>query len=158
MSRSRSRGEGGVGNVRPPEEASSPAIAASMRGNRSRDTGPEVALRRELRRRGLRGYRLDAKWLPGRPDVAFTRKRVAVFVHGCFWHRCPRCKLPMPKTNTSYWRWKFRRNVNRDKSAIRDLEEMGWVVVRVWGCEISEAVDECAARVGDAIEVARDGS
>lgn len=144
--------------VRPPRAASSTAIAASMRGNRSRDTKPEIAIRHELSRLGLRGYRIDAKWLPGRPDVAFTKHKVALFVHGCFWHRCPHCNLPMPKTNPSYWQWKFRRNSARDELAVRDLEEMGWRPLRIWGCEVSRSVEECAERVQRVVEAARDAS
>lgn len=76
-----------------------PGVGKSMRANRSRNTGPEMLLRRMLRERGLTGYRLH--WpVEGRPDVAFPGLKVAVFVHGCFWHRCPRCNPHEPQSNT----------------------------------------------------------
>lgn len=139
-------------SVKPPDHASSPAIAASMRGNRSRDTSPEIRIRLELRRLGLRGYRVDAKWLPGRPDIVFTRVRVAVFIHGCFWHRCPYCNLPIPKTNPQYWEWKFRRNTERDSKALRELAKVGWRTVRLWSCQVSKSAEACAQQVKKSVE------
>jgi len=75
----------------------SEAVSRVMSANRAKDTRPEVALRKALRRAGGRGYRLHYKRVPGRPDIAFVSKRVAVFVNGCYWHRCPKCDLPLPK-------------------------------------------------------------
>jgi DNA mismatch endonuclease (patch repair protein) len=103
---------------------------------RSSDTSPELAIRRELHKRGLR-YTLGNKDLPGKPDVVFRRKRIAVFVHGCFWHRHENCKVAnMPKSNTVFWRKKFDRNVARDQKARAQLEELGWRVEVVWECEL----------------------
>ena len=98
-----------------------------------RDTTPELALRRELHRRGLR-YRVDAAPLPGlrlRADVLFTRRRVAVFLDGCFWHRCPDHGTA-PRHNADWWRAKLDRNVERDRQTDAALTEAGWSVVRVW--------------------------
>lgn len=104
---------------------------------RSADTTPELALRRVLHRRGLR-YTLGNKDLPGKPDLVFRRSRVAVFVHGCFWHRHEGCKVAnMPKSNTDFWEQKFARNVARDAKARHRLEEMGWQVEVAWECQLT---------------------
>ena len=127
-----------------------PGVGKSMRANRSRNTGPEMLLRRMLRERGLTGYRLH--WpVEGRPDVAFPGLKVAVFVHGCFWHRCPRCNPHEPQSNTEYWRPKFARTVERDKEHETHLQSLGWTVLTVWECELSanpnEAIDRIVAAV-----------
>ncbi|WP_368795734.1 very short patch repair endonuclease [Kocuria sp. CPCC 205258] len=100
---------------------------------RRRDTEPEMLLRRELHRRGLR-YRVDAK-LPGIPrrraDVLFPRRRVAVFVDGCFWHACP-VHATSPQTNDVWWRSKLQTNVARDRDTDIRLQEQGWTVLRFW--------------------------
>lgn len=116
--------------TRPP--ASSVAVEQRMKAQRRRDTAPELALRRELWRRGLR-YRVDHKVVGTRRrvDVVFTRARVAVFIDGCFWHRCP-IHSTLPKANAAWWLAKLDANVERDRRTDRDLEMAGWVVVRVW--------------------------
>ncbi|MDW3217088.1 MAG: very short patch repair endonuclease [Acidimicrobiales bacterium] len=91
---------------------------------------PELALRRELHRRGLR-YRVNLRGLPGTPDVAFTRARLAVFVDGCFWHACPD-HATLPKNNRAWWRAKFEATRERDARKTRELEMLGWQVVHVW--------------------------
>jgi DNA mismatch endonuclease (patch repair protein) len=110
--------------------ASSPAVAAFMSRQRRRDTAPELALRRALHALGLR-YRVHLAGLPGRPDVVLTRARVAVFVDGCFWHRCPEHGVP-PRSNAEWWRDKLARNVERDREVDHQLQRLGWEVVRVW--------------------------
>lgn len=105
-----------------------------MEANRRVDTKPELALRSLLHRRGLRfrkDYRIDANGLRVRPDIVFTRARVAVFVDGCFWHHCPE-HGEMPKANRSYWEEKFRRNTERDRLVDRELRGAGWTVLRFW--------------------------
>lgn len=98
-----------------------------------RDTAPELLLRRELHRRGLR-YRVDAP-LPDMPrrraDVLFTRARVAVFVDGCFWHSCP-THGTAPSNNEAWWAAKLARNVKRDRETDAHLASLGWLVIRVW--------------------------
>ncbi|MFE3318153.1 very short patch repair endonuclease [Nocardia sp. NPDC059195] len=113
--------------------ASSPAVRAVMRANRRRDTGPEMALRKELYRRGLR-YRVDARPLAElrrTADIVFTTDRVAVFVDGCFWHGCPSHHRPAMK-NSEFWNNKIDANRDRDRDTSTKLREAGWTVIRVW--------------------------
>ena len=112
-----------------------------------RDSKPEIALRHALHRRGYR-YRLHGKHLPGRPDFYLTQYRVAVFVHGCFWHRhegCPRTTTP--KANHDFWQAKFVANVARDQRNEDALRAAGWTPVVVWECEIKRDVEAAADRV-----------
>lgn len=104
-----------------------------MRANRSRDTSPELAVRSALHRRGLR-YRVHFAPVPAlrcRPDIVFTRARVAVFVDGCFWHRCP-LHSTNPTANGPWWREKLDANVERDRRNDRALAAAGWLVLRFW--------------------------
>lgn len=112
-------------------------VRKSMLGNRRSNTKPELFVRQRLRAAGLTGYRLQWK-VPGHPDVAWPGKRVAVFVNGCFWHRCPRCKPSMPKSNVEYWAVKFQRNVERDERSRAELEQMGWTVHVIWECQLKK--------------------
>jgi DNA mismatch endonuclease, patch repair protein len=116
--------------------------SANMRANRRTDTKPEVALRRALHAQGYRfrkDYRLDlASGKRVRPDIAFTARRVAVFVDGCFWHACPD-HGSKPANNVWYWEPKLRRNVERDRAADAALAAAGWDVVRVWEHESLDA-------------------
>ncbi|MEO7866893.1 MAG: very short patch repair endonuclease [Candidatus Eisenbacteria bacterium] len=127
-----------------------------MRANRARDTGPEMALRRAATAAGLRGYRLHVKGLPGKPDLAFTRYKVAVFVHGCFWHRCPVCNPPAPKRHAAFWRRKFAENQERDARKSAALELRGWAVIEVWECELRANKARCVTRLSRAIAAAGD--
>lgn len=104
-----------------------------MQGNRSVDTRPEIALRSELHRLGLR-FRKNQRAIEGvrcRPDVVFRGARVAVFVDGCFWHRCPEHGTS-PRANAPYWRAKLDRNVQRDRLNDLAFSNAGWTVIRVW--------------------------
>ena len=121
----------------------------NMKAIRSRDTGIEWIVRRLLWSRGVRGYRVHSK-LPGKPDITFTRHKVAVFLDGCFWHGCPRC-FRLPATNTAYWDEKISRNRERDSAVQRELTLAGWEVLRFWEHEVKEN----PVRVADAIEAAR---
>ncbi len=104
---------------------------------RSHDTKPELALRLLLHGMGLR-YRLGGAGLPGRPDLVFPRHGAIIFVHGCFWHRHPGCKVATtPKSNTAFWEEKFRRNVERDARVVATLRRLGWRVKIVWECDLS---------------------
>jgi len=112
-----------------------------MAANRRRDSAPELRLRSALHRHGLR-FRVDfpiavPSRRPIRPDIAFTRARVAVFLDGCFWHGCPE-HGSVPKANTSYWLPKIARNRDRDREADRLLAAAGWLVVRIWEHESLE--------------------
>lgn len=109
------------------------ATSRRMSRQRTRDTEPEMLLRRELHRRGLR-YRVDAA-LPGLPrrraDVLFPRAKVAVFVDGCFWHGCPEHKTA-PTSNGAWWAAKLARNIERDRETDAHLRSSGWTVLRFW--------------------------
>lgn len=118
-----------------------------------RDTVPELAVRRELWRRGLR-YRVDVSPVAGmrrRADIVFTRARVAVYVDGCFWHRCP-MHATTPKANREWWAAKLDANVRRDRDTDQRLAELGWTVVRLWEHEDPMTA---ADRVAEAVRSAR---
>jgi DNA mismatch endonuclease (patch repair protein) len=121
-----------------------------MRANRPRDTRPELGVRRELHRRGLR-YRVNSAPVSGlrcRPDIIFTRARVAVFVDGCFWHSCPEHGT-RPAANGDWWGRKLAANVDRDRRNDRSLSAAGWKVVRIWE---HEDPGDGAARVERALQ------
>jgi DNA mismatch endonuclease (patch repair protein) len=107
-----------------------------MRGNRGKDTKPEIQLRRLLREAGYPGYRLHWKKAPGRPDIAYPGRKVAIFVNGCYWHRCPHCQPPMPKAHADFWEAKFIANEARDTRQTGELRAAGWDVIDVWECEL----------------------
>ena len=131
---------------------SSEAISRVMSANKGKDTGPEIALRRALWAAGLRGYRLHWKKAPGRPDIAYPGRKLAIFVHGCYWHRCPHCDLPLPKTNTDFWRAKFDRNQARDERKVEALEADGWEVLTFWECQLKADLEGCVNAVKRSIE------
>lgn len=110
----------------------SAATHKSMQGNKRRDTKPEVLVRRMLREMGFPGYRCDWRKAPGRPDVAFVGRKLAIEIRGCFCHRCPVCSLSVPKKNLDYWEAKFARNVERDEQNLAALEAAGWKVLVLW--------------------------
>lgn len=117
----------------------SPTRRSKIMGQiRSSGTKPELAVRKCAYRLGFR-YRLNRKDLPGSPDLVFPKRNIALFVHGCFWHRHKDCKYSyMPKSRVEFWEEKFDNNVARDKRARRDLEQLGWRVVTIWECETKE--------------------
>lgn len=104
---------------------------------RSKNTKPELLLRRKLHKLGLR-YRLGGAGLLGKPDLIFPRFKTAVFVHGCFWHRHANCKVASnPKSNSEFWCEKFTKNVSRDRKVSNGLKDLGWNVLVVWECELT---------------------
>jgi DNA mismatch endonuclease (patch repair protein) len=106
-----------------------------MASIRKVDTRPELAVRKALHALGLR-YRLHVPHLPGRPDIVFASAKLAVFVHGCFWHQHPGCRFARrPRRNLGYWEPKLARNIARDQTACASLEQAGWHVLTVWECE-----------------------
>lgn len=110
-------------------------------------TKPEMLLRRELHERGLR-YRVNVRGLPGTPDLVIGTRRVAVFVHGCFWHRHEGCRsATTPQVNSAYWRPKLHRNVERDTENATALAALGYRVIVVWECEIASDPRSAADRV-----------
>lgn len=114
----------------------------NMRRIRSKDTSPEIAVRALVRGLGFTGYRLHRKDLPGKPDIAFVGRKLAIFVHGCFWHGHD-CKegARRPKSNADYWLPKIATNVERDAAHVANLQAHGWSVLTVWECELSSPTD-----------------
>lgn len=107
----------------------------TMRAVRSYDTKPETTVRRYLHAAGLR-YRLHDKKLPGKPDLVFRSRKIALFIHGCFWHQHPSCaKASRPRSRTDYWNKKLDGNIDRDNRHCAELERNGWTVLVIWECE-----------------------
>ncbi len=138
------------GRQLPNPPASSPAVRNVMRANRARDTGPELKLRRALRAADLAGYRVNWRKAPGRPDIAYPGRRIAIFVHGCYWHHCPRCYPNLPKSNPEFWERKFELNRERDARKRDDLERVGWVVIETWECDVRDRLELVTAAVSAA--------
>lgn len=118
-----------------------------MRANKAKNTMPELAMRKLLLSEGIRGYKLNWKKALGRPDIAFPSKRIAIFINGCFWHRCPYCKPSFPKTHKAFWEQKFVKNILRDKEKVSILKQSGWKVLTIWECQIKKHPTRCVARV-----------
>lgn len=119
-------------------------VSRQMRRMPRRDTKPELLLRRELHRRGLR-FRVHFGPLPGKPDLAFTRAKLAVFVDGCFWHACPQHGT-LPKNNRDWWEAKLDGNVDRDRRKDAALIELRWLPIHVWEhADVQVAADEIEA-------------
>jgi DNA mismatch endonuclease Vsr len=114
---------------------------------RKRNSVPEVTLRKAPWEHGIRGWRLYRQDLPGNPDLAFSRQWLAVFVDGCFWHRCPRC-FRRPHTRLRYWDAKIEGNVVRDRTQKARLRRQGWRVLRFWEHELLFNPARCAEEVG----------
>jgi DNA mismatch endonuclease (patch repair protein) len=128
--------------------------SAIMSKVRSKDTKPEMEVRRALHRAGFR-FRLHRSDLPGTPDLVFPRYGLALFVHGCFWHRHGCKRTSMPATNREFWAEKFRRTLERDRKALKELKESGWETAVIWECQLEtginrllETLTESAKRFG----------
>lgn len=117
----------------------SEARSRNMAAIRSRDTKPELFVRRAAHAAGYR-YRLHHRGLPGKPDLVFPKYRLAVFVHGCFWHGHVCREARAPKSNLSYWLPKIRRNMSRDRASARRLRRSGWHVVTIRECQLESGV------------------
>lgn len=114
--------------------------SGNMSKIRSRDTGPEIAVRKLIHSLGFR-FRLHDATLPGRPDIVLKRHRCIIQVHGCFWHQHTRCvDGRIPSSRQGYWREKLTRNVERDLRVERELRELGWRVITIWECEVGDKV------------------
>lgn len=129
-----------------------PAVRSRMMaGIRSKDTRPEMAVRRVMHGRGYR-YRLHAKDLPGKPDLVFPRFHSVIFIHGCFWHGHS-CRLfKLPRTRSDFWRAKIEGNQANDIKAVTALHAAGWRVAVVWECALKGKKEEGVATVADALE------
>jgi DNA mismatch endonuclease (patch repair protein) len=133
-----------------PSVAPSPERSATMRAVKSRDTGPELAVRKLLTKMAP-GYRLCRADLPGKPDIAYGRRKLAIFVHGCFWHGhdCAR-GARLPKTNRPYWQAKIARNRARDTASTQALDALGWRTLTIHECELKD-LEALRRRLGAAL-------
>ena len=116
---------------------------------RSKNTGPEVKLRKLLFARGIRGYRIHYN-LPGKPDIVFTKKKIVVFIDGCFWHKCPVC-FQEPETRKDFWMKKIQSNVDRAIKVNQQLESEGWTVIRIWEHEIRKEPEKAVQKIIDVL-------
>lgn len=117
------------------------ATSKRMAGIRQKDTAPELIVRRLLSEAGHR-YRVRNRDLPGSPDVANRKRKWAIFVHGCYWHRHQGCRrTTTPSRNREFWQRKFARNVERDREALQELRQLGFRVITVWECETRDSLD-----------------
>lgn len=138
--------------------ASKAASTAARGASKKKDTGPELELRKALRQAGLRSYRVDVATLRGRPDVVFTRERVAVFCDGDFWHGRnldARIAKLQQGHNAPYWVAKIRGNVARDRSVDAELEEDGWDVLRFWETDVRRDATSVAKAVVERVRLRR---
>ena len=115
---------------------------------RSKNTGPELKLRRTLFRNGLR-YKVKSL-LAGKPDIVFSRARVVIFVDGCFWHGCPDHSRK-PRTNAEYWGPKIEKNISKDAKVTLSLVRDGWFVIRLWEHQIKDDVEGCAFKIAQTV-------
>lgn len=120
-----------------PSSATASKVMSAIKG---KHTKPELLFRKLLIHNKLSGYRVHWK-VPGKPDIVYVGKKLAIFIHGCYWHRCPTCNLPLPKSNSEFWEEKFNKNVQRDVRKRQQLEESGWTVFIFWECSINQNPD-----------------
>lgn len=126
-----------------------------MRAVRRQATGPERMLHSAFRALHLR-FSKNSRNLPGSPDIVFRENRVAVFVHGCFWHRHRNCsRATTPRSNIPYWRAKFAANLERDRETLSQLNKLGWKVIVLWQCDIEADAMKAARRVCSVLVPAR---
>jgi DNA mismatch endonuclease, patch repair protein len=135
--------------INPP--AVSEAVRTTMRANRASGTLPERRFHAALAGAGIHGYRLNLKGVPGRPDVAFPARKVAVFIHGCFWHHCPRCQPRLPQRHRAFWKRKFELNRERDSRKRGMLEGAGWTVLEFWECHVRKELGRCVSETKAAL-------
>lgn len=133
------------------DRISKAARSENMRRIGSRDTGPEKFVRSLLHREGYR-FRLHWKDLPGKPDIFLPKHRLAIFIHGCFWHGHPNCKrAKIPKTRVEFWRSKISKNRERDQRVLADLHLAGYRTLVFWGCELKDT-DRILRNIAEAID------
>jgi DNA mismatch endonuclease (patch repair protein) len=117
---------------------------------RGKNTGPEIKLRKMLWSQGIRGYRIHYN-LPGKPDIVFTKKKIAIFIDGCFWHKCPAC-FQEPETRKEFWMKKIQSNVDRDKKVNEQLKADGWTILRFWEHDVRKNPDTIVKKISETIE------
>lgn len=139
-----------MADVHTPEQRS-----YNMSQIKGRDTKPEKTLRSLLHRNGFR-FRIHYSKLPGRPDIVLPKYRSVIFVHGCFWHRHPRCRYAYtPKSRTEFWNEKLNGNVERDRENISLLRKAGWYPIIVWECELNKNADAVLTKISDVLTKAQ---
>ena len=124
-----------------------------MNANRAKNTKPELLMRKALWHEGIKGYRLNWEKAPGKPDIVFPSRKIAIFINGCYWHRCPQCDLPLPKTNTKFWKEKFDKNVERDSKKNDELLSLDWIVLVFWECDIKNDISVSVDKVNKVLSV-----
>lgn len=127
-----------------PKNATVSKVMSRIKG---KNTRPELLLRKRLYSLGLKGYRIHIKHLPGRPDIVFTKKKVAIFINGCYWHGCEVCGWKPPKHNTEYWINKINKNRSRDLEKVDALSVLGYTIVVIWEHEIKRNIDDVVSRI-----------
>lgn len=126
-------------------------VRKCMKANKSKNTTPELMVRKALREEGYPGYRLNWKKALGKPDICYPGRKIAIFINGCFWHRCPKCNLPLPVHNSEYWIPKLERNVQRDRETAEALEQQGWTVIVLWECDLKKDFDKTMENVVETV-------
>ncbi|MDD5186800.1 MAG: very short patch repair endonuclease [Methanoregula sp.] len=119
-----------------------------------KNTEPEIIFRKILWSQGIRGYRIHYN-LPGKPDIVFTKKKIAIFIDGCFWHKCPVC-FQEPETRKEFWMKKIQSNVDRDKKVDERLKDEGWTVFRFWEHDVRKNPDAIVKVISKMIEKSRE--
>ena len=119
--------------------------AYNMSRIRGKNTVPEIKLRKMLFAAGIRGYRIHYN-LPGKPDIVFVRKKIVVFIDGCFWHKCP-ADFQAPETRKDFWMKKIQSNIDRDKKINKQLKHEGWTIIRIWEHEIKKDPENVVKKI-----------
>jgi DNA mismatch endonuclease (patch repair protein) len=119
--------------------------AYNMSKIQGKNTQPEIKLRKLLWSDGVRGYRIHYN-LPGKPDIVFTKKKIAIFIDGCFWHKCPIC-FQEPETRKEFWMGKIQSNIDRDKKVDEQLKNDGWTVIRIWEHVIKKEPEKAIKKI-----------
>jgi DNA mismatch endonuclease (patch repair protein) len=127
-------------------------ISHTMSAIRAKNTKPELAVRKILLSAGINKYRLNYRKIPGSPDIVFPKKRVAIFINGCFWHGCPYCKLKLPKTHRKFWKDKITANKLRDTKKINELKKSGWRPLVIWACRLETRRNQVLRRIQSALK------
>jgi len=122
----------------------------NMERIRGKNTSPELKIRRLLCAEGIRGYRIHYD-LPGKPDIVFVRKKIAIFIDGCFWHKCPVCFIE-PDTRKDFWLEKINRNVSHDRKTDEELLSLGWKVLRFWEHDIRKEPETVVKKISDELK------
>lgn len=116
---------------------------------KSKNTKPELVLRKLLSENKIKGYRLH-KNIPGKPDLVFTKRKLAIFIDGCFWHKCPKCFIK-PETRTDFWLKKITGNVKRDKEITYKLQEQGWKILRFWEHQLEKTPSRVISKIQNSL-------